>query len=438
MTENLSHQALIDPLITGSPKRGSGLSRLLWYCIANLGFGTFYAVNNAALPLWLQHYTRNAIILSLMAGTHACEGIIIQPIVGAVSDRLRTRMGRRRPFLLVAVPISAILFLIAPYAAHLPPHYRLIAICACILISTTAFNVAQDPYQALLSDIAKPDERGRASGLSQALLLIGQAIILIAPLPVTQRIQAVGLIMLVTTGLTCWKTPEAPHLEMQRRVSAWQTIGHALRSLGTLKQTRLYLIAFVFYGIGTAAIVPNMTMFIQYITHCSDALAQNLFLVLVVSALAFSLPSGFLTDRIGEKPMLIAGIVCILVAAVWGLFLKTIPEIEGVLVLAGLGTAMQNSSAYPMLIRLVPHSEIGVFTGLASAADALVMPGTLAWVGWLINRSHHGYRIIFDVCVLGTLAAAACIALISSRKADHEIGAAIEQNRALGFEGATE
>ena len=96
---------------SGSPTQPLPPGQTLWYSVANIGYGMFYALNNAALPLFLEQYTKDARILSLMSSSDSIEGVVVQPLVGASSDRLRTRLGRRRPFMLFAVPLAVVFML---------------------------------------------------------------------------------------------------------------------------------------------------------------------------------------------------------------------------------------------------------------------------------------------------------------------------------------
>src|SRR3954453_1336797 len=110
------------------------------YSVAAIGGGFFYIFNNAVLPLLLSRFTGNVLLLNLMSNTRSIEGAVIQPVVGAWSDRIWTRLGRRRPFMLVGIPLSAAFMAITPLAPTLP------AVVACIVLFSLLFNVAADPY----------------------------------------------------------------------------------------------------------------------------------------------------------------------------------------------------------------------------------------------------------------------------------------------------
>lgn len=407
------------PAVERKPLSAAGV---VGYSLANLGYGAFYAFNNAALPLWLQGFTHNAIILGFMAGTHSFEGAIIQPLVGSWSDRLRTRWGRRRPFMLAFAPVSALLLLATPAFAHLPSSIRLAALVTCIFLFTIAFNVAADPYQALLADVTTPAQRGRATGAWFFFGALGQVVALLAPIPLTGKFIAVALLMLVTTLATCALTREpvlpAPVGERRERR---EELREALGGLQTLRQARTYLAMFFCYGAGIDAVLPNLTLFIQHITHCTNAEAQTAFVVLMASVAVGTLPMGLLSDRLGAKRLLLMSFVLIATASALGLWVTTLPQVRLVLALAGLGVAAQNASAFPLLTRLVPRQEVGFYTGLQTTALSIAGPLAIGITGALIN--HGGYRVIFGVCAICIVLAMLILARLTPTLAPEEVAA---------------
>ena len=402
------------------------LAGVLWYSLANLGYGTFYAFNNFVIPLWLQTYTQNAIVLGIMGGSHSFEGVFIQPLVGSVSDRLRGPGGRRRPFMRVFILISALFLLLAPAASHLPPSLRLAGIVGCIFLFTLTFNVAMDPYQALLADITTPEQRGKVTGFWFFVGALGQitilALIAVLHLPLVLGFTLVGALMLGTTLLTCARTSEPP---VTRPPAASQgqmaDIKTALTGLRTLRQARVYMVMFFLFGAGIGAVTPYLTTFIKRITHCSDGTSLLMSVLLLVCTGVGSLLFGPLVNRFGPKHLLLFSLALIAVAAANALWVTTLPQVAVVLGLAGLGIGAQNASAYPLLTRLVPAKEIGFYVGLQTAASSLAGPGAVALTGALIN--HSGYRVIFAVCAVSLGLAFAVLSPLREREAAGEVAA---------------
>jgi len=406
------------------------LAGVLWYSLANLGYGAFYAFNNFVIPLWLQAYTQNAIVLGIMGGSHSFEGAFIQPVVGSISDRRAGPGGRRRPFMRLFILISALFLLLAPAAAHLPPGARLAAVVGCIFLFTLTFNVAMDPYQALLADITTPEQRGRVTGFWFFVGTLGQvtilALIAVLHLPLALGFVIVGVLMLGTTGLTCWKTKEprvAPPTETPR--GHRDDIRLALIGLRTLRQARVYMIMFFLFGAGVGAVTPYLTTFIERITHCSDGTSLLMSVLLLVCTGVGSLLFGPVVNRFGPKRLLLFSLALIVVAAANALWVTTLPQVAVVLGLAGLGIGAQNASAYPLLTRIVPPKEIGFYVGLQTAASSIAGPGTVVLTGALIN--HSGYRVIFAVCAFCLALAFAALSLLREREAAGEVAARLEE-----------
>ena len=413
-------------------------SGVFWYTLANLGYGAFYAFNNFVIPLWLASFTNNAVLLGIMGGSHSFEGVFIQPIVGSISDRLQGAGGRRRPFMRLFIAFSALFLLLAPVAAYLPLAARLVGIILCIFLFTLTFNVAVDPYQALLADITSREQRGKVTGTWYFVGAFGQVLILaliaVLRLPLNAGFVLVGLGMLGTTLLTCAKTSE-PNVATPPESSQghWEDIKLALAGLRRLHQARTYMVTFFFTGAGLGAVTPFLTLFIEKITNCAynplhpdkpnhtPALMLSVFLIACtgVGSLAF----GPLVNRFGPKRLLVLSLGLIGAAALAAGGIHTLPQVAVVLGLAGLGIGAQNASAYPLLTRLVPVKEIGFYVGLQTAAMSLAGPISVWLTGTLINHSHGEYRIIFIVCAVCILLALAILSFLHEPLAGQEVTA---------------
>ncbi len=415
---------------TPAPETETPLStgKMLAYSLANFGYGAFYALNNAVIPLYIKHFTNDARLQGLMGSTHSFEGAVIQPIVGSASDRLRTPLGRRRPFILVFAPLSALLILLTPAAGRLVPHAALPFIVGAIFLFTVSFNIAEDPYKALMPDITPEKQRGKVSAVSQFVLVIGQAGLLLLPLKIEFKFTLTAILMLVTTLLTVWLVKEPAHPPTsERHTPHLVALRQALVGLRTLRQAGWTLAGLFFAGLGIGAILPFLTTFVKTITKCTDQQAEMMFLVLMISTAVTILPFGWLTDRLGPKRVLMIGMAFILVAALNGLWVATLPQIMVVLCLAGIGNAAQTASAYPLLTKVVPREEIGFYTGLQSTALSIATPLTAIITGELVNKG--GYRLIFAVCGVGLLVTLFFLTRVHMATAIDEIAA---RNREQG------
>src|SRR6202011_4427404 len=133
----------------------------------------FYAFNNFVLPPILKSYGAPDLLIGLLSSTRSIEGAVIQPTVGALSDRVWTRFGRRRPFKLVGIPPSVLFFVAAAVVDNLG------VLAAVIFLFSIFFNVAVDPHTALLADIAPLEQRGWLSGVATGVQLVSSVAFLV-------------------------------------------------------------------------------------------------------------------------------------------------------------------------------------------------------------------------------------------------------------------
>ncbi len=398
-----------------------------WYSIANLGYGMFFSFNNAVIPLYLHYFCKNNIILGLMGSSHSIEGIVIQPIVGSWSDKIRTKIGRRKPFMLAAIPLCSLLMLLTPVAANLPASIRLGAIAFLIFLFTVLFNVAFDPYQAMMPDITPQPQRGSVMAFWTLLGVIGQAFIVMVNFNkdeianANMKFYIVGGVMLVTTLLTI-KFVREPLISMvstkpHSKISA--EIRMALKGLRTLTQAKKGLIVYGLYGIGVGAIMPFLTLFVKHITNCTDGQAGQAFMILMISTAICVIPMGKLTDKIGSMRVLFLGIAMIAIASTICVFVSSLNSIYAVLFLAGIGNAAQSAAAYPLMTEIVPRDEIGLYTGFQTVALSVLQPLTVVGVGHLMNLGN--YRSVFWVCAASMIIALLVLKSIKLNLAVHEV-----------------
>src|SRR5205085_8127509 len=99
--------------------RDLSLATKLFYSAGSIGTGAFYSFNNFVLPPVLKSFGAPDLLIGLLSSTRSIEGAVIQPSIGVLSDRVWTPFGRRRVFMLIGVPLSALFFLFGAFASNL-------------------------------------------------------------------------------------------------------------------------------------------------------------------------------------------------------------------------------------------------------------------------------------------------------------------------------
>ena len=129
---------------------------------ANMGpiYG-FLGADEASMPLlWL-------------AGP--MTGLIIQPIVGAMSDRTNTRLGRRTPYFLIGAVICTLSLFAMPYSS------TLWMAASLLWILDAGNNITMEPYRAYVADRLAPDQRSTGFLTQSAFTGLAQTLSYLAP-----------------------------------------------------------------------------------------------------------------------------------------------------------------------------------------------------------------------------------------------------------------
>ncbi len=151
--------------------------RLSFAQIFNMSFGFLgiqfgFALQNSNASGILRNYGADVEHLSWFWLAAPLVGLIVQPIVGYYSDRTWTKLGRRRPFFLAGAILSATALALMPNANILGSIAPLVIIGAgFLMIMDACFNLAMEPFRALVADNL-PDSQ-RTLGFSVQTFLIG-------------------------------------------------------------------------------------------------------------------------------------------------------------------------------------------------------------------------------------------------------------------------
>lgn len=171
---------------------------------------TFLGADEATMPLlWL-------------AGP--MTGLIIQPLVGALSDRTRSKLGRRTPYFLIGAVICSLCLFLMPYSS------ALWMAASLLWLLDAGNNITMEPYRAYVADRLEPGQRPAGflvqsafTGLAQCLsyatpsLLVGfgisQNLVDINGIPVIVRIAfVIGSILSISTIV--WSVMRVPELKL--------------------------------------------------------------------------------------------------------------------------------------------------------------------------------------------------------------------------------
>ena len=350
--------------------------------------------------------------------------VLVQPLVGGLSDRHRSRWGRRKPFI-VAGTVAGLPFLVA---AGVAPTYVLLFVFICLLQFFS--NSAMGPYQALIRDLVPRERRGTASGIKMLVEVAGAGVIT----------AVVGLFIdrYDNGGDAVWLWASMALLAAVVLVGAATTAG-AVRepepgprrpeeSAPTFTRAHPDFKWFLLSRFLLAISLASVATFARFFFKDSVGLehpARALTIMMVVVGVTFvlvSYPAGVVADKMGRMPVMAIGGV---LAAMSFLVLIAATNLAWVTlsgVLAGLAIGMYMGPNWAMATDLVSVGRAAQQMGylnLAAAGGAGVARLNGLWVDRLntVNGS-LGYSTLFGMCAILMLVGTLVLIMVRS---DHRL-----------------
>jgi len=166
--------------------------RMSFWQIFNMSFGFLgiqfgFALQTGNASRILQTFGADVSNLSLFWLAAPITGMLIQPIIGHYSDRTWTRLGRRRPYFLTGAILSGMALFFMPnssmLAAIIPP---IIVGAGMLMIMDASFNVAMEPFRALVADNLPDTQHNDGFSMQTCLIGVGGGNRVVAALRICQ------------------------------------------------------------------------------------------------------------------------------------------------------------------------------------------------------------------------------------------------------------
>jgi Na+/melibiose symporter-like transporter len=390
-----------------------------------LGFGLtglWASLNNIVLPKRLLDFVDESMknsYLGYLTFAGSVLAMLVQPLVGAASDRSRFSWGRRRPYILAG---TIVLLLLIP-GIGLWESY--VAVFICYSLMQVASNTAQGPYQGFIPDLVPEGKRGLASGVKGLLEIIGGASLLLLTSNFIDRyspgeegywlwltLGALGVVFLITALITLITVRERPGTGRQVVASSGSRVilVDLLKGLRTyIKQHRDFIWFLVSRGILGMPGVILQTFAYYYLQDVIGVekpagAATNLVIVVTAGIITVVYFTGRLSDRIGRKPiMLFSG----LIGAVGIVLLYLSDSYTQVLIggaFIGLASGAFLSTSWAMATDIAAEGEEAKYLGLTNLA--MTAGSALArLIGPLIDffntlETNLGYSVMLLACFL--------------------------------------
>jgi maltose/moltooligosaccharide transporter len=376
-----------------------------------LGFGFFgvsviWATYNAYVPIFLESkFGLEPAMIGFFMTLDNIAALFIQPPVGAWSDRLRTPIGRRMPFILIGAPIGALVFGLIPLASVLP----LFVACTTTLLLSMA--LWRTPVVALMPDITPSPKRSQANGIINFMGGIGSIIAFLGGSTLYKMNPAypfwLGSVLVIVAALLVFlfiKEPKVYEEKGEARPSMITSLREVLQDRD--RSALRILLAIFFWFVAYNAVEAFFTLYAKNHLCLPEADGARLLGHMSLIFVLFAIPSGILGSRIGRRITISIGIVILglCMSSMYFLSVPTltnvltklpllgeVPGVSIVLMIAGFAWSLININSLPMVVDMTTPVKIGTYTGLYYLFSTLAAIAGPNINGWIIQLSGKDY-----------------------------------------------
>lgn len=401
---------------------------------AFLSISAFWQMYNNVIPLVLTNtFHMNETISGAIMAADNILALFLLPLFGGISDRCKSRMGRRKPFVLFGTIAAVILMLLLPLVDNSyftnPSDTKtilFIGILGCLLV---AMGNYRSPAVALMPDVTPKPLRSKANAVINLMGALGGIIYLIITSVLYSSARTEGLehvdyfplflvvagIMLVSVLIVMITVNEVKlHKKMEEYEAAHpednlaevDEQGHEELPREVKRSLIFLLISIAMWFIAYNAIDTWFTTYANARWNMSLGSASTCLTVGMAGAILAYIPIGSVAERIGRKKSILIGIMLLLICFLAAMFLvrgSFTPLLYVIFVLVGVGWAAISVNSLPMVVEMCKGSDVGKFTGYYYTFSMAAQVITPIASGWLMN--HISYETLFPYSAFFCVAA---------------------------------
>lgn len=394
-------------------------------------------------------------------------GVVFQPTFGKISDRCHTRIGKRKPFILIGAPLAAVIFAIIPRVA-LHENGRISAMMFCIILFVFVMSFWRAPCVALMPDLTPPALRSEGNSVINLVGGVGSLLALQAATIVcaiggwdkgTQEEEYIpyvflfaSIVMIICTLVVTFfvKEPDSRlKVQMQANMEndakakrqaekeAAKKEKERLKAIKLSKGERVSLICMLaglfFLFCGANAIQTFFALFAAEILGKSSGEATSMLTIFAVSTAFGAIPAGLLGRKFGRKKTIVAGLLMFITAFVVYLVVdattgNALTLVYVALVVGGFANMLITVNTLPLVLEIGGLDKVGTFTGYYYTATFSAQIATPIVYG-IVRMLTGTYGSLFYYCPICFILSLICILFVKHGESEEITEDIIEEAR---------
>ncbi|MGL4759885.1 MAG: MFS transporter [Sarcina sp.] len=362
--------------------------------LPSMGIGIIWNMNSTVIPMLIGTTTTSANAIANIVMMAPITGIFMPYIAGIISDRTTSKIGKRKPWVILGTILAAI-FLIA---LGVSTKYMSMFIFATLLYGVVNFYVG--PYFSLMPESVEKNQIGLVNGWGKLLMSLGGVIFFLFGVslyninPIYPFILVLILLLIPTLLAMFLIKEDNSKFKKPSKIS-----------LDFLKNTaamRVFMTAFFFY-LGYGLVMPFMIPYFEKVSHFSSSNISAALAVFTFMGLIFSYFVGRWCDKANKQIILFVACAIYGIGFFVGIFAFSLPVLWVFTLLSGIGFVILQVVFYALIPDLAPEEKLGEYMGINNVF--LCIPQIIGNQvgGHLLSSGHE--RLLFPFAVVSLVVA---------------------------------
>ncbi len=397
--------------------------------LAFLSICSFWQMYNSVIPKILTYtFHLDETYSGIIMAADNVLALFLLPLFGAISDRNRSRLGRRMPFILCGTGCAILPMMLLPildnsYAAN-PSVTKLVLFIAVLGLLLIAMGTYRSPAVALMPDLTPKPLRSRANAIINLMGAVGGILYLVITSVLYSSSRVAGLehvnylplfaivagIMAVSVGVLFATIREKKLHEENMALEAehpeWNLAevdesGNEKLPPAVRRSLGFLLASIALWFIGYNAIETWFTTFADKMWGMALGDATLCLTIATAGAICSYIPVGIVASRIGRRRTILFGVL-LLTACFGSGYVYTLsnntfhPALYALFALVGVAWASINVNSLPMVVEMCKGSDVGKFTGYYYTASMAAQTVTPIVAGWLLKNVSYSVLFLYS------------------------------------------
>jgi len=379
--------------------------------MAFLTIQAFWQMYDNVIPLILKNtFGMGETITGAIMAADNVFALFLLPIFGALSDKVKSPIGRRMPFILMGTALAFVFLMILPFADRTE---NLILFVVGLFLLLVSMGTYRSPAVALMPDLTPKPLRSKANAVINLMGAVGGVYTLIMIKVLVgggdrpnyfPLFLSVGVLMIVGV-LLLFSTIKENKLRKEVGVESdvEEVAEIATEQAGPLpkdvkKSLTFILVSVAFWFIAYNAVTTAFSRYATEVWGLEGGGYADCLMIATVAAIISYIPIGMISSKIGRKKTILIGIVllgsCFLAAGFYPTYHWTMVIFFGII---GFAWAAIGVNSYPMVVEMSKAGDVGKYTGYYYTFSMAAQVITPILSGALLE--HVDYRTLFPYSV---------------------------------------